>query len=249
MLRDGPHGIPIVYHGRTLTKPVTAHDVFSTIARYAFVASPYPLILSLESHLSPVQQIRLVESLRATLGDMMLDTRLPGFEEKLPSPEALKYRILIKTKNRDRRLNSGVIDVGSSTTPLRSSSLTTSINASDSDSSSDSGEETNVLTGSALVDEPAGDIPLPLEPLTSAAQVSIKDATPQRSNLASASMLSSSKNTLSTQTRTKSLSYSESMSDARPHSKLRRTCDRNLSRKKVARTGDVSRIIGLASLY
>ena len=91
-----------MYHGHTFTSQITSHDVFSTIARYAFVTSPYPLILSLETHLSPNQQIRLVETLKSTLGDAMLTEPLPGTSDRFPSPEELKYKILIKTKNRDR---------------------------------------------------------------------------------------------------------------------------------------------------
>ena len=100
-LWDGPHGLPIVTHGRTLTSKITAHDVFSTIARYAFVASPYPVVLSLESHLSAVQQDRLVETLRATLGAALVDE--PVSSLGFPSPEDLKFRFLIKSKLKVRR--------------------------------------------------------------------------------------------------------------------------------------------------
>ena len=47
---DGPDGEPIVYHGHTLTSKISFRDVCRAIAEYAFVASPYPVILSFENH-------------------------------------------------------------------------------------------------------------------------------------------------------------------------------------------------------
>lgn len=47
---------PAIYHGRTLTTKVSLSDVAKAIARYAFVASPYPLIISAEIHCSLKQQ-------------------------------------------------------------------------------------------------------------------------------------------------------------------------------------------------
>ena len=58
---DGDNGRPIVVHGRTLTTNVAFSDCISVIAKYAFEASPYPLIISLEVHCNPVQQRIMVE--------------------------------------------------------------------------------------------------------------------------------------------------------------------------------------------
>lgn len=105
---DGPNSIPQITHGRTLTSKVPFSDVISAIAHYAFVASPYPLILSLEVHNDLPQQDIMAKILREKLGDMLLTEKLKGFgEEKngeiivssLPSPEDLKGKVLIKTKN------------------------------------------------------------------------------------------------------------------------------------------------------
>lgn len=38
---DGPDGMPIIYHGHTLTSKIGFLDVVHTIRRYAFAASPY----------------------------------------------------------------------------------------------------------------------------------------------------------------------------------------------------------------
>lgn len=85
-------------------------DALTAIAKYAFIASPYPVILSLEVHCDQPQQDKLADILRSTLGPALLDAPLFGEEaveehagcakvEVLPSPEHLKYRILVKAKN------------------------------------------------------------------------------------------------------------------------------------------------------
>lgn len=97
----GDDGFPIVTHGRTLTSKLTARDALSAIAKYAFLASPYPLILSIEIHCDPVQQDRLVEIFKETLGDRLLTERIDGKDgeiEVLPSPWDLRGKVLIKVR-------------------------------------------------------------------------------------------------------------------------------------------------------
>lgn len=101
---DGPNNVPQITHGRTLTSRVPFQDVISAIARYAFVTSPYPLILSLEVHADPPQQEVMARILKETLGEMLLsqplDSRpLPGVDDELPSPDDLKFKVLVKAKN------------------------------------------------------------------------------------------------------------------------------------------------------
>ncbi|XP_062862701.1 1-phosphatidylinositol 4,5-bisphosphate phosphodiesterase delta-4 [Trichomycterus rosablanca] len=96
---DGSNGEPVVYHGHTFTSKILFKDVISTVAKYAFQASEYPLILSIENHCSVEQQIIMAQLLKDILGDMLLTTTIDGkTTDELPSPEELKGKILIKGK-------------------------------------------------------------------------------------------------------------------------------------------------------
>ncbi|CUG86723.1 phospholipase C beta 4, putative, partial [Bodo saltans] len=53
---DGDDGLPIIYHGHTRTSRISFESVVQAIETYAFVTSPYPVILSLEVHTSSRQQ-------------------------------------------------------------------------------------------------------------------------------------------------------------------------------------------------
>ncbi|KAG8934113.1 Phospholipase C [Tulasnella sp. 417] len=96
---------PCVYHGKTLTSKVSVREIAKAIAKYAFVASPYPLILSAEIHCKVEQQDMVAQIMREEFGDMLVTGPLPGREHEaekgvvdLPSPEELKGRILLKAK-------------------------------------------------------------------------------------------------------------------------------------------------------
>uniref|UniRef100_A0A8D0HLM7 Phosphoinositide phospholipase C n=1 Tax=Sphenodon punctatus TaxID=8508 RepID=A0A8D0HLM7_SPHPU len=96
---DGPDGEPIVHHGYTLTSKILFKDVVETINKYAFIKNDYPIILSLENHCSVVQQKKMAQYLVEVLGDK-LDLSSVHTEDpaKLPSPESLKGKILVKGK-------------------------------------------------------------------------------------------------------------------------------------------------------
>ena len=55
----GQKSQPIIYHGHTLTTKISFRDVVQTIAESAFVASPLPVILSIENHCSLPQQQKM----------------------------------------------------------------------------------------------------------------------------------------------------------------------------------------------
>ncbi|KAM9745745.1 1-phosphatidylinositol 4,5-bisphosphate phosphodiesterase delta-3-A [Menidia menidia] len=96
---DGDKGEPVIYHGHTLTSKIPFKEVIETIAQYAFKASPYPLILSLENHCSVEQQAVMAKHLRSILGRRLLTRPLSDLPLKeLPSPEELKGCILVKGK-------------------------------------------------------------------------------------------------------------------------------------------------------
>lgn len=96
---DGPDGKPIVLHGRTMTSSVLFIDCVSVISKYAFVSSPYPLIISLEVHCNPQQQQVMVDIMTKEFGDRLLKEPINGNAISLPSPEELKNRILLKVKS------------------------------------------------------------------------------------------------------------------------------------------------------
>ncbi|XP_035626952.2 1-phosphatidylinositol 4,5-bisphosphate phosphodiesterase delta-3-A-like [Oncorhynchus keta] len=103
---DGDKGEPVIYHGHTLTSKVPFKEVIETIAQYAFKASPYPLILSLENHCTVEQQTVMARHLRTILGKRLLTKPLKDHPLKdLPSPEELRGRILVKGKKDVQHLN------------------------------------------------------------------------------------------------------------------------------------------------
>ncbi|XP_063786713.1 1-phosphatidylinositol 4,5-bisphosphate phosphodiesterase zeta-1 isoform X2 [Pseudophryne corroboree] len=96
---DGVDNEPVVYHGFTLTSKILFKTIIYVIEKYAFVASHYPLILSLENHCSPRQQEVMANHLIAILGDKLLTAPVTNSSATLlPSPEALRGKILIKYK-------------------------------------------------------------------------------------------------------------------------------------------------------
>ncbi|XP_041953686.1 1-phosphatidylinositol 4,5-bisphosphate phosphodiesterase eta-2a isoform X2 [Alosa sapidissima] len=96
---DGQDGEPIVHHGYTLTSKILFKDVIETINKYAFVKNPYPVILSIENHCSIPQQKKMAQYLMEVLGDKLdLSSVTPNESGRLPSPEALKGKILVKGK-------------------------------------------------------------------------------------------------------------------------------------------------------
>ncbi|KAL5639937.1 hypothetical protein ACGC1H_006485 [Rhizoctonia solani] len=100
---DGDHE-PVITHGRTLTGSVSLRHVAQAIAKYAFVASPYPVIISAEMHAGIEQQSMVSQIFREEFGNALITCRLDGVNdleelECLPSPEELKGRVLVKFKN------------------------------------------------------------------------------------------------------------------------------------------------------
>ncbi|XP_061583343.1 1-phosphatidylinositol 4,5-bisphosphate phosphodiesterase eta-2 [Cololabis saira] len=96
---DGPDGEPIIHHGYTLTSKILFKDVVETINKYAFTKSQYPVILSIENHCTVPQQKKMAEHLKEVLQDKLDLTNVNVQEsKKLPSPEILKGKVLVKGK-------------------------------------------------------------------------------------------------------------------------------------------------------
>ncbi|CAF0937386.1 unnamed protein product, partial [Didymodactylos carnosus] len=94
---DGDNHKPIVYHGKTFTKPVEFEDILIAIKDNAFVYSPYPLFLNIENHCSYEQQEVLAVLLKIILKEYLLTEPINDLSV-LPSPENLKYKILIRSR-------------------------------------------------------------------------------------------------------------------------------------------------------
>ncbi|KAF5345075.1 hypothetical protein D9756_011158 [Leucocoprinus leucothites] len=117
---------PMVFHGHTLTSKVPLRQICQAIMKYGFIASPYPIIISAENHCSLLGQELMAKIMIEEFGDALVrypidgpnldDIMTPthasatggagegnwlgkGKITQLPSPEELKGRILLKTKN------------------------------------------------------------------------------------------------------------------------------------------------------
>mgnify|MGYP003629404960 FL=1 len=95
---DGSDNLPVVMHGRTLTKAISFHDTIKVINKFAFTESPYPLILSLEVHCSGPQQAAMAQIMIGEFQDKLVRQPLDFESHVLPTPEELRGRILIKVK-------------------------------------------------------------------------------------------------------------------------------------------------------
>ncbi|GMI81718.1 phosphatidylinositol-specific phospholipase C4 [Hibiscus trionum] len=86
-----------VLHGRTLTAPVELMKCLNSIKEHAFSASAYPVIITLEDHLTPKLQAKVAQMVTETFGKMLFCPQSECLKE-FPSLKDLKYRIIISTK-------------------------------------------------------------------------------------------------------------------------------------------------------
>lgn len=91
---------PRVYHGYTLTKDISFREVCQAIRDAAFKASTLPVIVSLEVHCNLDQQQMMVDIMQETWKGHLVDMTGKSYDEiqHLPSPDALRNKILIKAK-------------------------------------------------------------------------------------------------------------------------------------------------------
>ncbi|KAL3523981.1 hypothetical protein ACH5RR_016815 [Cinchona calisaya] len=110
-----------VLHGRTLTTPVPLTQCLKSIKEHAFVKSPYPVIITLEDHLTPALQAKVAEMVTEIFGEMLYYPE-SGCLEEFPSPESLKHRILLSTKPPKEYLESNNHKEGQNSSPVEKDS-------------------------------------------------------------------------------------------------------------------------------
>ncbi|KAM6441692.1 1-phosphatidylinositol 4,5-bisphosphate phosphodiesterase epsilon-1 isoform 3-T5 [Liasis olivaceus] len=99
---DGDDGMPVIYHGHTLTTKISFKEVVEAIDRNAFITSDMPIIISIENHCSLPQQRKMADIFKNTFGDKLVTKFLfeSDFSDDplLPSPHQLRRKILLKNK-------------------------------------------------------------------------------------------------------------------------------------------------------
>ncbi|KFK27404.1 hypothetical protein AALP_AA8G378600 [Arabis alpina] len=86
-----------VKHGGTFTKAVKLGKCLESIKAHAFTNSKYPVIITLEDHLTTKLQSKVAKMITQTFGDMLYYHDSESCKE-FPSPEELMEKILISTK-------------------------------------------------------------------------------------------------------------------------------------------------------
>ncbi|XP_069316127.1 1-phosphatidylinositol 4,5-bisphosphate phosphodiesterase epsilon-1 [Eulemur rufifrons] len=99
---DGDDGMPIIYHGHTLTTKIPFKEVVEAIDRSAFIKSDLPIIISIENHCSLPQQRKMAEIFKTVFGEKLVAKFLfeTDFSDDpmLPSPDQLRRKVLLKNK-------------------------------------------------------------------------------------------------------------------------------------------------------
>ncbi|KAH7710501.1 Phosphatidylinositol-specific phospholipase CX domain containing protein [Aphelenchoides avenae] len=152
---DGANGEPIITHGPSqlfFCTTILFKDAIQAIADTAFTTSDYPVILSFENHCTPKQQVKMVQHCKDILGDLLLQNPLEDYPIGtgicLPSPKALKRRILIKNKVEK---TSGIAGVNDTTSSSSGTNASSSFDSEGSTGSDLSGTEPMVTALSELV--------------------------------------------------------------------------------------------------
>ncbi|GMM54417.1 phosphatidylinositol phospholipase C [Maudiozyma humilis] len=86
---------PVVCHG-ALTAAIPLVNIIKVIRKYAFLSSPFPLIISLEIHCSKENQQITRDIIEDAFGEMLYRDHTEDGD--MPSPMQLKHRIILKSK-------------------------------------------------------------------------------------------------------------------------------------------------------
>ncbi|KAI3458550.1 hypothetical protein Pfo_015213 [Paulownia fortunei] len=142
-----------VLHGRTLTTPVPLIKCLKSIKEHAFVKSPYPVIITLEDHLTPELQAKVAEMATQIFGEMLYCPE-SGCLEEFPSPEALKHKIVLSTKPPKEYLGSNNNKDGETSSPKEKDSSDDEPEADDkSDSDDEDSDNFNQRSGNLAAPE------------------------------------------------------------------------------------------------
>ena len=74
------------------------HQVLRAIGESAFHNSSFPVIICIENHCSVKQQLKMAARLKDVLGEKIYTEKLEKGSQRLPSPESLQNRFLIRSK-------------------------------------------------------------------------------------------------------------------------------------------------------
>ncbi|CAF0790607.1 unnamed protein product [Adineta steineri] len=134
---------PEIKHIYTPVKPVRFIDVIVAIREYAFKVTPYPLILSIENHCGPKAQAKMAQYFVDIFGAQLLTEPLKSHpcdgHYPLPSPNDLKYKILIKNKKLHQHSSS---KINNQNTPIIHKVITPSNSDPSTDTSTASSSST-----------------------------------------------------------------------------------------------------------
>ena len=109
---DGDDGLPLIYHGHTLTTKISFRLVVDIIKKSSFLQSDLPVILSIENHCSLQQQAKMAQMFKSAFGDRLVTTFLFDSDysdcPRLPSPWQLRNKIIIKNKKMIAEPSAGI---------------------------------------------------------------------------------------------------------------------------------------------
>ncbi|XP_047233215.1 1-phosphatidylinositol 4,5-bisphosphate phosphodiesterase epsilon-1 isoform X3 [Girardinichthys multiradiatus] len=110
---DGDDGMPVIYHGHTLTTKIPFKDVVEAINRSAFVNSDMPVILSIENHCSLLQQRKMAEIFKTVFGERLVTRFLfeSDFSDDPHLPSLLQLRGKILLKNKKLKAHQAPVDI------------------------------------------------------------------------------------------------------------------------------------------
>jgi len=94
---DGTDGEPVVTHGHTNTNTIPFAQVIQAIDESAFRNSDFPVILCIENHCSPPQQLLMASTIHQIFGSAVY-TQSVHASTDLPSPQQLRKKFLICAK-------------------------------------------------------------------------------------------------------------------------------------------------------